>query len=241
MSHEFLIFDIWAEMAHFRRYDTTSSPLSWPFPPRPTVFGIMGAILGLPKETYLAQFQEETAEVAVSIQERPRSLRVAYNETETKGVKLFRTTRHTQIRREILADPRYRIFFRHPDQSLQISLTELVKAHCSVYTVSLGHASMLADFAFVASLTPKVVRLTEASEIASVVPFDKARPANAPGAAPLLLNSMPRHMTPDRIVTSYQDVIYDARQSAVLVQPREGDQPALMAWDLGEIGLIVPL
>lgn len=241
MNEEFLIFDIWGEAAHFRRYDTTSSPLSWPFPPRPTVFGILGAILGLDKKTYLDEFQDEAVAVAVSIRQRPRSLRVAFNYTETKNVPLFRTTRHTQIRLEVLADARYRIFVRHPNDDLQSDLTDRVRAHQSVYTVSLGLASMLADFAFVGAIRPKTLTLTAATEIVSIAPFSVAQPTKSPDAAPLLVNSVPRQMKPDREVTAYQDVVYDARRPNLSVQPRQGSIASPIAHDFGEYGVVIPL
>ena len=240
MNDEFLIFDIWGEAAHFRRYDTTSSPLSWPFPPRPTVFGMLGAILGYKKNDYLAKFQDENIDVAISIQQRPRSLRISFNDTETKGVKLFRTTRHTQIRREILADARYRLFVRHTNTDVQTRLTDLVRAHQSVYTVSLGQASLLADFAFVASMKPETLLLNETTVVMSIVPFNVARPVKAPDAAPLLINSLPRQMTPERIVTAYQDVVYDARRSGLLICPRSDGGPAT-AYSFDEFGIVVPL
>lgn len=241
MNEEFLIFDIWGEAAHFRRYDTTSSPLSWTFPPRPTVFGILGAILGYDKKNYLAEFQDENIDVAISIQQRPRSLRVAFNDTETKGVKLFRTTRHTQIRREILVDARYRIFFRHPNADLQTRLTDLVHGHQSVYTVSLGQASLLADFAFVASMKPNAFELTSEKEVVSVVPFDAAQPVKTADAAPILINSLPRQMTPERIVTAYQDVFYDARRTELLIQSRANLETKVAAYDFGKFGIVLPL
>lgn len=246
MNEEFLIFDIWGDLAHFRRYDTTSSPLSWPFPPRPTVFGMLGAILGLGKERYLAEFQDEQVIVAVSMRERPRSLRVSYNHVDTKAARDFGRMKpsggRTQIRREVLADVRYRIFFRHPDQKLQENLAALVRAHRSIYTVSLGLASLLADFAFVASIKPSPCPLTENTEVVSLVPYHLARPVQTTGSAPLLLNGVPRQMTPERIVTAYQDVIYDARRPTLMVRPhQDGLIGTDVAYDFDEFGIVTPL
>jgi len=243
VNEEFLIFDIWGDLAHFRRYDTTSSPLSWPFPPRPTVFGMLGAIMGLGKERYLAEFQDEHVSVALSLLRRPRSLRISYNHVDTKSAQLFGRMKpsggRTQIRREVLADVRYRIFFRHPDAAFQQRLTGLVRAHQSIYTVSLGLAAMLADFAFVAALRPEPRALTEATEVVSVVPYQQVRSVPAPGAAPLLLNGLPRHLTPERIVTAYQDVLYDTRQPTLVVSPQPSAQ--VEAYDFGAYGIAIPL
>jgi CRISPR-associated protein Cas5h len=246
VRRDFLVFDLWGDLAHFRRYDTTSSPLSWPFPPRPTVFGTVAAILGLAKDDYLGAFQDEGVEVAVSILRRPRSLRISYNHVDTKAARDFgrmkKSGGRTQIRREVLADVRYRIFFRHPDQKLQENLTTMVRAHQSIYTVSLGLASMLADFAFVASATATACSLEEETEIISVVPYDLARHVPTPGSAHLLLTGMPRQMTPDRIVTAYQDVLYDARRPNFLVRTHEDGLTAPhVAYNFGELGIVTPL
>lgn len=246
MNDDFLVFDIWGELAHFRRYNTTSSPLSWPFPPRPTVLGTIGAILGLAKNDYLGIFQDDGVQVAISILQRPRSLRVSYNHVDTKTARDFgrmkKSGGRTQIRREVLADVRYRIFFRHTDQTLQEDLTTLVRAHQSIYTVSLGLASMLADFAFVASATAAPCSLEEETEIITVVPYDLARPVPRTDSAPLLLTGMPRQMTPERIVTAYQDVLYDARRPTILVRKQEDGFPAGdVAYDFGELGIVTPL
>jgi CRISPR-associated protein Cas5h len=42
-----LVFDIWSDYAHFRRGYTTTSPLTYPFPTRTALTGIVAAILGL--------------------------------------------------------------------------------------------------------------------------------------------------------------------------------------------------
>jgi CRISPR-associated protein Cas5h len=202
---------------------------------------MLGAILGYDKGSYLSAFQDDCVDVAISIQQKPRSLRIAFNDTETKGVKLFRTTRHTQIRREMLANVRYRIFFRHPDDIIQGHLTDLIRAHQSVYTVSLGQASLLADFAFIAVVEPKAISFTDAVEVVTVTPFSVGRPRKTADAAPILLNSLPRHMTSERIVTAYQDVVYDARKPSLLISPTVGSELDVRLYDFGELGVVVPL
>ena len=62
-----LVFDIWGEYAHFRKYYTTTSPLSYSIPPRTAVTGFIGAILGLGKEKYLKHFTKKQAFIAVRL------------------------------------------------------------------------------------------------------------------------------------------------------------------------------
>ena len=51
-----LVFDIWADIGHFRKYYTTSSPLTFSFPSPPTIAGMLGAIIGSGKDRYLSDF-----------------------------------------------------------------------------------------------------------------------------------------------------------------------------------------
>jgi len=51
-----LVFDLFGDFAHFRKYYTTTSPLTFSFPPPPTIAGILGAIYGASKEEYLDIF-----------------------------------------------------------------------------------------------------------------------------------------------------------------------------------------
>ena len=47
-SKELLIFDIRGEYGHFRKYNTTTSPLTYSIPTRTAIAGILGAILAIP-------------------------------------------------------------------------------------------------------------------------------------------------------------------------------------------------
>jgi CRISPR-associated protein, Cas5h family len=69
-----LVFDIKGPMAHFRKYYTNSSSLSYLFPPRTVVVGLIAGLLGLPSERhtkekrdiYYEKFDEKRCLVAVS-------------------------------------------------------------------------------------------------------------------------------------------------------------------------------
>ena len=50
-----LVFDIKGDYGHFKKYYTTSSPLTFSIP-RTTVSGMIGALIGLDKEEYLKYF-----------------------------------------------------------------------------------------------------------------------------------------------------------------------------------------
>ncbi len=41
MNSSVLIFNLWGDLGHFKKPYTTTSPLSFAFPPRPTLAGII--------------------------------------------------------------------------------------------------------------------------------------------------------------------------------------------------------
>ena len=66
----FLIFKLQGDFAHFKRHYTTTSPLSFDFPPRTVLSGLVGAILGLSKypqdsNYYLKFFKKQDAHFGV--------------------------------------------------------------------------------------------------------------------------------------------------------------------------------
>ena len=55
---ELLIFDIIGEYGHFRKYNTTTSPLTYSIPTRTAIAGMLGAILGMERETSDGHYAE---------------------------------------------------------------------------------------------------------------------------------------------------------------------------------------
>ncbi|MCC6743814.1 MAG: type I-B CRISPR-associated protein Cas5 [Acidobacteria bacterium] len=234
-----LVFDIWGATAHFRRYDTTSSPLTWPFPPRPTVFGLLGAISGLDKRTYLDRFQDAGVRVAVGIASAGRAVRVPFNEPDTKKRKDGYIEGRTRIGRELLFDPRYRLFVSLPDREFFDDLASRIREHRCEYTVSLGQAWNLADFRFVDERDAVLRPLDDGGEsVATVAPAAGLRAGD--GRA-LLVRRVPRHMTSDRVVREYADVLCSepGREEHFRVFPVEGATVEVL--DCGDAGVAVPL
>ena len=57
-SHQVLVFDISGEYGHFRKFNTTSSPLTYSIPTHTALAGILGAILGIERESSTGVFPE---------------------------------------------------------------------------------------------------------------------------------------------------------------------------------------
>jgi CRISPR-associated protein Cas5h len=62
-----LSFHLKGKMAHFRRYYSNSSALSYTIPPRTTIIGIVAGMLGYPRDSYYEAFSKDQCKVAVSV------------------------------------------------------------------------------------------------------------------------------------------------------------------------------
>ncbi|HOP95644.1 MAG TPA: type I-B CRISPR-associated protein Cas5b [Dictyoglomaceae bacterium] len=121
---EVLVFDLLGKMAHFRKYYTNSSSLSYYFPPRTTITGILAGIIGLERDLYYEQFSEENCKIGISIKSSLRKKINMVNYIWAENLKDINLSKkqHTQIPLEIILPEDYkhlliyRIFFAHKDE-----------------------------------------------------------------------------------------------------------------------------
>lgn len=215
-----LIFDLWGDYAHFKKHYTTTSPLSFPFPPRTTIAGIISAIIGLDKEEYLSYFSRDSAWISLRILAPIKKIRLGQNLIDTKrGFSKIR--QRTQIRIEYIKDPMYRIYFYHFNaREIFQPLREQLQKHQSVYTISLGLSQLLANFNFVGEYSLSNLSTSEYVEIDSVVPSDEVsgRIKFEEGKEYFSIN-LPIEMQKGRVVTKYSDIIYERNGQRILCQP----------------------
>lgn len=153
-----LVFDIFAQYGHFKIPYTTTSPLTLPVPSKTAIYGIIGAIIGLDKNDYLSQFQEEVCRIAIGIKKPIKKTHLSENLINTKNVgksamfarmKPRKAAPRTQVKIEFLKEPGYRIYIGHDNKTLMEEMNSLIKEHKSVYTVSLGLSECLANFEYI--------------------------------------------------------------------------------------------
>lgn len=145
MPDEVIVFDVWGRYAHFKKIYVTTSALTYSVPFKTSVYGLVGAILGLDNRgnVYLDHFQEGTCEIGIQVINPIRIQRINTNLSPQPGP--IKDNRKPTMM-EYVTDPHYRIFFRHRDQSLFEELNERLKRKFCVYTPVLGLANCLANF-----------------------------------------------------------------------------------------------
>lgn len=146
MQREFVIFDVASDLAHFRRQYAITTALTYTLPPRTALCGLVGAVLGLPKNDSLVEFGDEII-FGLQILRPVRTGHVSINLVNTKDNRTFRLegdNPRTAMRYEVIREPRFRIMFSHPRLGPQ--LTHVLGQGESKYTPCLGLAWMIAWF-----------------------------------------------------------------------------------------------
>lgn len=206
-----LVFDIWGDYAHFRKFYTTTSPLTFSFPPPPTIAGILGAIYGTAKETnqYLKMFCGDGSWITVRIVQPIKKVRMGLNLVNT--ARSWKLKERTQIRTEFVKAPYYRIYFSHQDKQVLNDIAASIKGHKTVYTLSLGLSELLADFKYIGEFSGVTKNDREWVDIITPITEENLTPKGIKVEAgkKYIKEKMPIKMTPERVVEKYDEVIFE--------------------------------
>lgn len=214
---DLIVFDIFAQYAHFKRPYTTTSPVSFPIPSKPTLYGMIAAIIGLDKESYLERFYNQGIKLGITVVNPLDKIYIAENLINTKeDFARFKT--HTQIKIEFLKNVKYRIYVSIPQNELASLLLDQLKAHRSVYTFSMGLSECLGNFEFIGrfqslSHVPDPSS-TQYIEIHSVIPAseltgESTSPIRFETGREIFRVSITAEMNPKREIEKMIDIIFE--------------------------------
>ena len=235
-SDQILIFDIKSEYGHFRKFNTTTSPLTYSIPTRPALVGLLGAILGIEREFSGSKFREgnipvaelfskENAGIAVQIVNPVKKVNIAFNllDTEKTAASFFNIKQRTQIEFELLKVPHFRIFAGIKEQKLFIDLNKRIEENRMHFTPYLGLSQFTATIEYKGIV--KAVRndSSEFVEVITAVNLNNTLPDN-----PVEFNyakefkytsdTMPVVMQKDRRVTEYAEVIMETNGNPISIR-----------------------
>lgn len=226
MINKVLVFDIWANHAHFRRFYTTTSPLTFPVPPRTALCGLIAAIIGLKKEDneYLRHFTLDKAFIGLKILNPIKKTIIAENlihTKEAKGVGMNLITKRTQINFEFIKEPKYRIYFYHTESYIYEKAEKMLKEHKTVYTPCLGLSENIANFEFVGEYN--VETYTEPDEyvqIHSIIPVEKISESKGImfETGEYFSVRVPVELDTDRIVSKYSELLFERNGQPITVK-----------------------
>ncbi len=213
-----LVFDIWADYAHFRRFYTTTSPLTFPIPPRTALCGLIGAMIGMEKENndYLKHFTIDKAFIGLRLLNPVKKVMIAENLIHTKnakGIGMNLIAERCQIGFEFLKDPKYRIYFYHTDKDVYHKMKENLKLHKSVYTPCFGLSENIANFKFIGEFEiENHIPNGRYVQIHSILPSEKIvdkEGVNFNLAGEYFSTRVPVEMNQERIIKKYSDILFE--------------------------------
>ena len=215
-----IVFEIQGQIGHFRKPYAPVSPVTYPFPPPPTVMGIVGAICGYGKDEYAEKIGWDKVRIAVSLLSPVRKFRAGLNLINTKGNKYFRLAGESpriQIPYEFLKDPAYRIYLANANDETMNKFCDLLKSNKAVYTPSLGLAQCLATVSFCGEMEA-IDTSSEKVEVSSVVPKDQVREIHYEPGRRYTRFRIPERMRADRRVEKYGEVVVDEGANKITVE-----------------------
>lgn len=147
-----LVFDVKGDMAIFRKPYTTTSMVSYPFPPPTAVAGLIAAIIGknhgASQEAKNALFWDEMrgVQIGIGIKAPIKWMSTAVNLIfyKTPNADL---TKHTQVKHQLVKNPHYRIYVK--GGAIYPELEEKLTKGEFIYTPYLGAAYALADVEYI--------------------------------------------------------------------------------------------
>ncbi|MGY4113196.1 CRISPR-associated Cas5h family protein [Aeribacillus composti] len=221
-----LIFDLIGKMGHFRKIDTNSSSLSYSFPPRTTIVGILAGILGMERDSYYEVFSPNQCQIALSVRTPIRKVMQTVNYMFVKSkAHLNNSGGHTQIPLELVlpggeeANVRYRIYFSHSDRSIYESVRGRIQSSRYVYPPYLGLSELLGQLNWVAEAEGTVMESRDAVPIHSVVriPNLRERSIQFSKETRFLKEFMTRQFTNERMIQETDYYLFEQSRQFIAI------------------------
>lgn len=203
-----LVFDISADYAQFKKYFTNMSPLTFSMPPRTVLGGILGALIGIDKNKNPEYFSKENSFISVKTNNPIKKVTVPTNYLKTTSKEHFsKFKQHKPTNVEYLKKPSFRIYVAHKDGEIFNNIKHNLIEHKSVYTLSLGIGSCIANFSFIGEFAMQVA--AGKADFISIIPRDMIKNITFNDTVTLQQCTLPNFMLNDREVIEYREFLYE--------------------------------
>ncbi len=209
-----LVFDVYADLAMFRKPYTTTSLVSFPFPPPTAVAGLIGAIVGLDhggaqgawRADYWRHFSG--SRIALSLKKPPSWMTTTVNLIKYKSPS-GDMREHIQAKHQLLKKPIYRIYFNGGE--LYPELKKRLMRNEFVFTPYLGAAWALAEIDFCGEFAAEEIVEVE-SEVDTVVPMLEGVKIDVLRSGAIHRELVPFRLDEERRLKETVNVIYQEQQ-----------------------------
>lgn len=180
------VFQIKGQYGHWRKWFTTTSSLTYSFPPRTAIIGLIGAILGIKRDKIPETFPVDSTHVAICpvkpidkgrMPQNWRQSPLAIKNGKIDRESLKKMNENFQSNLEIIRYPEYQIVFNHRDKTLLKELVKRLEDKRWVFQPYLGIMGFLADVEF-QSEDDVEEKHEKRVEIASILPLNEESEKN---------------------------------------------------------------
>lgn len=216
-----VIFDCSSNIAMFRKPYTTTSSVSFVFPPPTAVAGIISAILGIDNESHVdggsAAYWPELkgTSVAVKLCNPVKWFRGTLNFWNVKNPQ---KSPHIQVKHQFLLEPKYRIYVRG---SLEERLRERLCRGDFIYTPCLGVAYAIADICYHGSCDAEPVK-GSSEAIDTIVPLSEGISIDFVASQKIYKEIVPFTFNEKRALQQTQTVLYSDSVSKIVLKEMGG-------------------
>lgn len=221
MNKKLLAFDIWGDYAYFRRGFTSTSTITYPFPSRTTIAGLISGIIGLEKDSYYDLFGEHNSKLGLRILNPLKKINLNLNYVNTKEGFLLSDIKNNprvQVPAEFLKDVKYRIYVSLDNNSLMEELYSNLREHKSVYTPCLGISECIANFRLAYDEMFELNSIEGSDvEINSILLKNSSDILIEPGKKYGVVKS-PGFMDSDRVVSKFLEYYYEENGNSIKIK-----------------------
>lgn len=217
------VFEISGQMAMFRKPYTTTSSVSFAFPPPTAVAGLISAIVGISngsdQDACNANFWEQLKGTKISIAIL-NNLKWGRYTVNFWNVKEPQKNPHIQVKHQFVKNPRYRIYV---EGGLEKQLYPQLQKNSFVYTPYLGVAYALADIQLIGNYRTEPV-LEKTLSCDTVIPWDESiKLGNIIETGGVFKEQVPYKMDSKRTFLQSISVLYPPCPDTKLLLKERGD------------------
>lgn len=221
-------FKLRGDYGHYKPYYTTSSPTTYSLMPPTSIFGLIGAILGLEKSenSYYQTLDKAGLKVGIGLLTSVRKASMSTNLINTKGNFWVPTGRNTNGLRsptkyEYVVGQEYLVFVTMDQEEMLKELAGRLKEHCFTYSISLGLSGLLADTELVCFEEAEQAESNDYQEIDSAVAIHTLHPNDGIRIDPEIQYTRERYVKrfgENRIPLDYEDVLFSSNGKKIQVK-----------------------
>lgn len=215
-----IVFELWGKFAHFRKFYTNSSSLSYSIPPRTTAGGILAAILGLERDSYYEEFNSENLFIGVRKLTSTRKIMQSLNYIRaTTGGELNYPKSHTQIPFELVMGDNnvgYRFYVTHKDEKIRQDINRRLSNNKPVYPPYFGSATFNCSINYIGQYGWEWTESNQYKDFYTAIDsnrIDRLDLTSTEGR--LIKERMPKDFGKDRIIKDVTTYIYNEDGKAI--------------------------